>query len=64
MSNLHQEREGLTKAWDTIAVGWRELRFWRPTASRERDARAYKERSAHPAARSRLLYRAFLPYSL
>jgi HSP20 family protein len=26
MSNLQQVREGLTKAWDTITVGWRELR--------------------------------------
>lgn len=26
MSSLQQVREGLTKAWDTIAVGWRELR--------------------------------------
>jgi HSP20 family protein len=26
MSNLHQVREGLTKAWDTITNGWRELR--------------------------------------
>lgn len=26
MSTLQQVREGLTKAWDTIAVGWRELR--------------------------------------
>jgi HSP20 family protein len=26
MSNLQQVRDGLTKAWDTIAIGWRELR--------------------------------------
>lgn len=26
MSNLQQVREGLTKAWDTITIGWRELR--------------------------------------
>ncbi len=26
MSSLQQVREGLSKAWDTIAVGWRELR--------------------------------------
>jgi len=26
MSTLHQIREGLTKAWDSLAVGWRELR--------------------------------------
>jgi HSP20 family protein len=26
MSNLQQAREGITKAWDTITIGWRELR--------------------------------------
>jgi HSP20 family protein len=26
MSTLHQIREGLTKAWDSLTVGWRELR--------------------------------------
>jgi HSP20 family protein len=26
MSNLQQVREGLTRAWDTITIGWRELR--------------------------------------
>jgi HSP20 family protein len=26
MSSLQQVREGLTKAWDTITIGWRELR--------------------------------------
>jgi len=26
MSNLHQVRDGLTKAWDTITNGWQELR--------------------------------------
>jgi HSP20 family protein len=26
MSNLQQVREGLSKAWDTITIGWRELR--------------------------------------
>lgn len=26
MSSLQQVREGLTRAWDTITVGWRELR--------------------------------------
>lgn len=26
MSSLQQVREGLSKAWDTIAIGWRELR--------------------------------------
>jgi HSP20 family protein len=26
MSNLQQVREGITKAWDTITIGWRELR--------------------------------------
>ncbi len=26
MSNLLQGHDGLTRAWDTITIGWRELR--------------------------------------
>lgn len=26
MSGLEQVREGLSKAWDTVTIGWRELR--------------------------------------
>jgi HSP20 family protein len=59
MSNLQQVREGLTKAWNTITIGWRELagdaltRF-NPRATPTKDATA-EERMAARTARSGLL---------
>jgi HSP20 family protein len=61
MSNLQQVREGLTKAWDTITIGWRELRElagdaltrFHPRSSR--DVSPAEERAAARGARWGLL---------
>ena len=61
MSNLQQVREGLTKAWDTITIGWRELRElagdaltrFHPRSSRE--VSPAEERAAARGARWGLL---------
>lgn len=62
MSSLQQVREGLTKAWDTITIGWRELRElagdaltrFNPRTTRA-DAETPEERLAGRAARWGLL---------
>jgi HSP20 family protein len=57
MSNLQQVREGLTKAWDTITIGWRELRelageaLTRFTPRSASDASPAEERMAVRGAR-------------
>lgn len=61
MSNLQQVREGLTKAWDTITNGWRELRelagdaLTRFSPSSSREASPAEERRSLQGARWGLL---------
>lgn len=50
MSSLQQVREGLTKAWDTIAIGWRELRELAGDALTRFNPRAAQAASDEPAA--------------